>query len=132
MKLSRMASFIVCLLFLNIVRAQGDVAEIVTFNPEGFVKGVRQVRVKFSEAMTAMGDPQDRLQPFIIDCPVKGSSKWEDSTNWVYDFEKDLPGGIRVAFKLRPGLKTLSGKAIKAAESYTLHWRPFYRQIPSL
>jgi alpha-2-macroglobulin len=107
-----------CFLSLQSVHAQESTANISSFNPEGFVKNVQQVRVRFSEPMTPMGDPRDQLQPFLIECPVKGSAKWEDTRNWVYDFEKDLPGGTSAVFKLRPGLKTLSGKPVLAPNDF--------------
>jgi uncharacterized protein YfaS (alpha-2-macroglobulin family) len=112
MKLRWLAYVVACFCSLSMTQAQDPTASILSFTPEGVVKNIRQVRVRFSEAMTPMGDPQDQVQPFAVECPIKGSSKWEDSTNWVYDFEKDLPGGIRATFKMRPGLKTLSGKTL--------------------
>jgi alpha-2-macroglobulin len=121
MKLRLMVPILFYAFSLTTVRAQNEAASINSFNPEGFVKNVRQVKVKFSQAMTPMGDPRDTVQPFAIECSVKGSSKWEDSTNWVYDFEKDLPGGTRAVFKLRPGLKTLSGALIAGKDTYTFH-----------
>ena len=121
MKLRWLVSIIVCFFSLATIHSQNNTADVTSFSPEGFVKAVRQVRVRFSEAMTPMGDPRDQLQPFIIDCSIKGSSKWEDSNNWVYDFEKDLPGGIRATFKLRPGLKTLSGKVFAGKDVFTFH-----------
>ena len=115
-----LAPAIFCLFSLANIQAQ-DTAGIVSFSPEGFVKNVSQVRVRFSEAMTSLGDPRDQVQPFTIDCPIKGSSKWENPTNWVYDFEKNLPGGIRAAFKLRPGLKTLTGKPVAAKDVFAFN-----------
>jgi uncharacterized protein YfaS (alpha-2-macroglobulin family) len=121
MKMRWLVSATVGLFSFLAVEAQVYPAEIVFFNPEGFAKNVRQVRVRFSEAMTPMGDPRDQLQPFVINCPIKGSGKWEDSTNWVYDFERDLPGGIRAEFRLKPEMKTLNGKALSGKSVYTFH-----------
>jgi alpha-2-macroglobulin len=121
MKLRWLVPLVVCIFSVTTVRAQDGTASIASFSPEGFVKNVRQVKVRFSEAMIPMGDPRDQVQPFVIDCPVKGSSKWEDSTNWVYDFDKDLPGGIRAEFKLRPGIKTLSGKTVAGRDDFIFH-----------
>jgi len=86
-------------------------AEVELFSPQGEVKGVRQAAARFSEAMVPLGDP--RLEPpFDIDCPQPGTGRWADQKNWVYDFERDLPAGVRCAFKVKPGLATLAGKPL--------------------
>ena len=63
---------------------------VEVFSPQGTVKGVRQVAVRFSVTMVTFGDP--RLpEPFQIECPAKGWARWADARNWVYDFEQGLP-----------------------------------------
>jgi hypothetical protein len=59
--------------------------------------------------MVAFGDPRSSVVPFDIDCPEKGTARWVDPSNWVYDFEQDLPTGVRCEFRLKDGLKTLIG-----------------------
>ncbi len=81
------------------------------FSPTGTVTPVRQVTARFSEPMVALGDPRDTTAPFVIDCPAHGAARWIDSRNWSYDFDNDLPAGLRCSFKLRAGLKSLAGKA---------------------
>jgi hypothetical protein len=88
------------------------------FTPQGTVKNIRQVRVQFSEPMVPFGDPRDLAEPFTVSCPEKGTARWADPKNWVYDFEKDLPAGIRCEFTLKPVLKTLSGKEITEAKTF--------------
>ncbi len=86
-------------------------ATVEAFSPQGTIKDVRQVAVRFSEPMVAFGDP--RLpEPFDIDCAAKGRGRWADTRNWVYDFETDLPAGLLCRYTLRSGLQTLTGKAI--------------------
>src|SRR6185436_7481237 len=47
-------------------------ATVEVFSPQGTIKDVRQVAVRFSEPMVAFGDP--RLpEPFDIDCASHGS-----------------------------------------------------------
>src|SRR3972149_5248116 len=60
--------------------------------------------VTFGESRTA--------SPFDIQCPEKGQGRWADGRNWVFDFERDLPAGVRCEFKTRPALTTLAGKAV--------------------
>ena len=72
-----------------------DGPRVEMFSPQGTVKGVRQVSVRFSEQMVPFGDPRGLMEPFDMVCPVKGTSRWADGKNWIFDFEKDLPAGIR-------------------------------------
>ncbi len=90
-------------------------AQVETFSPQGSVKGVRQVAVRFSEAMVAFGDPQ-QADPFDIDCPVDGTGRWADHRNWVYDFPNDLPGGVHCTFSLREAVRTRSGDPVDPAQ----------------
>jgi alpha-2-macroglobulin len=86
-----------------------DQPKILSFSPQGTVKNVRQVRARFSHLMVPFGDLRAESQPFEISCPERGTARWVDPTNWVYDFDEDLPAGIRCEFRLRTGLKTLNG-----------------------
>jgi hypothetical protein len=85
---------------------------VIQFTPQGTVKGVRQATARFSEPMVPLGDPRAAKAPFEIDCPERAKGRWVDSRNWAYDFERDLPGGIRCTFRLRSGLASLGGKPI--------------------
>ena len=88
------------------------------FSPQGAVKGVRQVSVRFSEQMVPFGDPRGLIEPFDINCSEKGAQRWVDGKNWVYDFEKDLPAGIQCVFNLKIGLKTLAGNELKGERTF--------------
>lgn len=81
---------------------------VESFSPQGTVKGVRQGTARFSEPMVPFGDPRVN-EPFAIDCPEAGKGRWVDARNFVYDFERDLPAGVRCTFTLKPNLKTLDG-----------------------
>jgi len=73
---------------------------VVLFSPQRTVKKVRQVAARFSEPMVPFGDPR-LSDPFEISCPVQGKGRWADDRNWAYDFEEDLPAGIRCEFLLK-------------------------------
>lgn len=73
---------------LGLVSADGSGVEF--FSPQGAVKGVRQVNVRFSEQMVSFGDPFVQ-EPFDIKCPEKSYGRWMDGKNWEYDFDRDLP-----------------------------------------
>ena len=106
------------LFFTSVVRAE-DGARVEFFSPQGTVKDVRQVSVRFSEQMVPFGDPRTLLGPFDVECPEKGAGRWADGKNWVYDFERDLPAGVRCEFKLKPGVKTLSGKEVSGQGAFS-------------
>ena len=99
------------------VSASGE--RIESFSPQGFSKDVRQVAVRFSAAMVALGDP-GRAAPFVVDCPVAGTGRWIDERHWVYDFEYDVPGAVMCRFKLREGVRTFAGEPLETKE-YTFH-----------
>src|SRR5258708_2032947 len=83
--------------------------QVDSFSPNGVVKGVRQVRVHFTEQMVPFGDPRAVVNPFEVTCPEKGTGRWADGKNWLYDFERDLPAGISCFFRVRADLKSLAG-----------------------
>ncbi|MBS1213379.1 MAG: hypothetical protein H6R26_1996, partial [Proteobacteria bacterium] len=93
------------------------VFRVELFAPQGTVKGIRQVQARFSEPVVRFGDPR-LADPFTLDCPAAGSGRWVDGRNWVFDFNVDLPAGIRCEFRLQPGLKSLAGTAVTASGPY--------------
>ncbi|MDE0191619.1 MAG: MG2 domain-containing protein [Gammaproteobacteria bacterium] len=99
------------------VRAE---ARIETFSPTGYAKDVRQVAVRFSDAMVALGDPE-RSDPFAVDCEVPGNGRWIDQRNWVYDFDYDVPGAVRCVFVPRTDSRTLAGDAVQIQAEYAFH-----------
>ena len=109
-------------LLLSCTGATVQAATIESFSPSGEVKGVRQVTARFSSAMVPFGDPRE-LAPFAITCApadaAAGTGRWADTRNWVYDFERDLPAGVRCAFKLNAGVKSLTGEAITGAREFS-------------
>jgi hypothetical protein len=94
-------------------------ARIESFSPQGTVKRVRQVQVRFSEPMVPFGDLRAVSQPFDITCPEQGTPRWADDRNWVFDFDRDLPAGIRCEFRLKEGLRTLAGRQITGQRSFS-------------
>ncbi len=87
--------------------------DIEQFSPTGEVKLPRQVAVRFSTPMVNFGDPRGP-EPFEIDCKAKGTGRWVDAREWVYDFERDVPGGIRCSFRVKTGLADLAGEPVAA------------------
>ena len=115
--LRKLMGLSVILLFLVHPAFGRDQAGVESFSPQGVVKDIRQVTVRFSEQMVAFGDPR-LSDPFDIQCPEKGRGRWVDGKNWVYDFDSDLPGGVQCEFRLKPDLKTLSGKPVPGPQGF--------------
>lgn len=93
-------------------------AQVQSFTPEGTLKRIRQIQVRFSAPMVAFGDPRGAGDPFDIECGEKGVGRWADPENWIFDFERDLPSGTRCRFTLRKGLKTLQGDQVTGRQSF--------------
>ncbi len=99
------------LLISPLAFAAGD-PQVGFFSPQGTVKTIRQVSVRFSEPMVPLGDPRSFIEPFEVICSEKGNGRWADGKNWVFDFEMDLPAGIRCEFRLKSDVRSLSGKEL--------------------
>ncbi|MEP7295687.1 MAG: MG2 domain-containing protein [Burkholderiales bacterium] len=82
-------------------------ATIASVTPQGEVAQVRQVTVKFSEAVVPFGDL--RLpDPVTLACQGRvpaGSGRWANDRVWLYDFREALPPGTRCTLKVRPEWK---------------------------
>ena len=113
-------AFIPLLLSTSLLGAAAEVADphIIQFTPQGTVKQVRQVSARFSEPMVPLGDPRKVAEPFEIACPEPGTGRWVDSRNWVYDFTRDLPAGVRCTFRIKPGVTTLAQKLIVGQQEF--------------
>ena len=90
---------------------------VASFSPQGTVKPIRQVNARFTAPMVALGDPR-LADPFDIDCAAKGHGRWADERNWVYDFDADLPAGVRCTFKLRAGLHNRDGAPVVGTRAF--------------
>ena len=93
---------------------------IESFSPSGYTKDASQVAVRFSEAMVALGDP-DQSDPFAVRCAVPGTGRWIDERNWVYDFDYDVPGAEACRFTLRRGVRTRAGERIAGPGEHRFH-----------
>ncbi|MBF0487491.1 MAG: alpha-2-macroglobulin [Nitrospirae bacterium] len=105
------------IVFLNKMVSAGEHAVVEQFSPQGTAKGVRQVTARFSEQMVSFGDPRAE-SPFDVDCAAKGTARWVDTKNWVYDFDKDLPSGLLCTFTLKPLAKTMAGALVEGDNSF--------------
>src|SRR5688572_9726234 len=63
-----LAPALLLIALVGFVHAEGS--QVVSFFPQGSVKQVRQVTVRFSSDMIAMGDPRSAIDPFTMTCNV--------------------------------------------------------------
>jgi uncharacterized protein YfaS (alpha-2-macroglobulin family) len=97
-----------------------DEPRVTRFTPQGTVKQVRQVRAVFSQPMAAFGDPR-AADPFAVDSPEPGRGRWVDPRTWVYDFDRDLPAGVRCGFRAVSGLRDLAGRPLAGPQAFAFN-----------
>ncbi|AHE57052.1 alpha-2-macroglobulin family protein [Sphingomonas sanxanigenens] len=109
-----------CGAVLGPVVAVGDSAPQVVLATPGMGGGaVERYTVRFSEPMVPLGDPRAQT-PWKIDCPVGGTGRWVDTTTYVHEFEKPLPGGLTCKFELRQGLMSAKGIEVAGGRSFSV------------
>ncbi|HEY1996039.1 alpha-2-macroglobulin family protein [Paraburkholderia sp.] len=100
---------------------RADAARITSVSPQGKVAQVRQVVVKFDEAMIAFGAPAAPV-PAQLHCDdataSQGQARWIDDKTWAWDFNADLPPGVRCKLELNDGLKTYAGHPVTGPQHY--------------
>src|SRR5258706_7478586 len=101
------------------------------FSPRGTTKQVRQVTARFTVPIVALGDPR-LADPFSVDCAASGKfraasererrpsgkGRWADTRNWAYDFDADLPAGLRCTFTLVSGLAAADGRPVAGPREF--------------
>ena len=107
--------------------------QITSFSPQGEVARVRQVVAKFDAAVVNFGDPKAPA-PINLSCSdasaTKGTGRWTGEREWVFDFESDLPPGVRCTATVKPGFKSASGAELTGAKSYQFNsGGPFVQTI---
>ena len=103
---------------LAVIAAASHAATIVAVTPQGEVAQVRQVTVKFSEAVVAFGDLR-ASDPLSLACQASmppGAGRWANDRTWLYDFAEPLPPGTRCTLKARAEWKPTSGALTGATE----------------
>ena len=91
----------------------GHALQITSLTPQGEVARVRQIVAKFDQPAVNFGDPKAPA-PLAVSCTDaqagKGTGRWTDAKAWVYDFENDLPPGVRCTVTRIPTFKPASGE----------------------
>ncbi|GAA4328828.1 MG2 domain-containing protein [Variovorax defluvii] len=114
--------------------------QITSLTPQGEVSRVRQVVAKFDQAAVHFGDPKSPA-PLAVSCSDaqagKGTGRWTADRQWVWDFENDLPPGVRCTVTRIAAFRSASGAELTGPERYQFssggpfvrHWQPGYGRI---
>ncbi|SAK74550.1 Alpha-2-macroglobulin-like protein [Caballeronia glebae] len=129
------ATTLIAALGFSAVLHRADAARIASVSPQGKVAQVRQVVAKFDEPMIAFGNAA-AAAPGKIVCSgasasaTAGSGRWIDAKTWAFDFERDLPPGVRCALDLPDSLKSTAGNALSGPRHFAFQTGgPFVTRI---
>ena len=118
---------------LTLAAWSAQALQITSFSPQGEVARVRQVVAKFDAAAVNFGDPKAPA-PLTLSCSdanaTRGTGRWTGEREWVFDFERDLPPGVRCTASVKPGFKSAAGAELTGAKSYQFNsGGPFVQNI---
>ena len=111
----------------------GHALQVTSLTPQGEVARVRQIVAKFDQAAVNFGDPKAPA-PLAVSCTDaqagKGTGRWTDAKQWVYDFENDLPPGVRCTVTRISTFKPSGGGELTGPERYQFNsGGPFVRNF---
>ena len=106
------AGFVAALLLGLCLTVNGWAAKVASVSPSGEVAEVRQISVRFNEAVVPLGDP--RLPaPFMLSCngatTPAGDARWVSATQWVFDLREPLSAGSQCSLRAAASWKPLNG-----------------------
>ena len=107
--------------------------QIINLSPQGEISQIRQVVAKFDTSVVNFGDPK-AAAPLSLSCSdaqaTKGNGRWISDREWAFQFENDLPPGVRCSVQLRSGLKSASGSIYTGVSSYAFNsGGPFAKSV---
>jgi len=86
---------------------------VVDVGPAATTRDARQVRMRFSDDITALGDDRAR-DPATVTCSapgLKAVGHWIDTRNWVGEFPRALPDGVACTVQPLP-VSDLKGQPV--------------------
>ncbi len=107
--------------------------QLASVRPQGEVAQVRQLVLRFDADVVPAGRT-DAPAPATLRCngaaPPAGSARWAGPRQWNYDFQDDLPPGLRCEVTLSADLKSLQGEALQGERSLRFSTGgPFVQQL---
>ncbi len=114
----RCVALMLCTLLPAAAQTPAAPAEVVSFSPQGEVRRIQQVAVRFSADMARLGEG-DAAAPVAVTCPQgtaeQPKGRWVDTRRFVFEWARDLPIGTRCVVTLRESVKTLEGRDVARA-----------------
>ncbi len=96
-------------------------ARMASAAPQGEVARVRQVLLRFSDPMVALGDPSAGA-PATMRCTDdlqrRAAGRWQDERSYAFDFDGELPAGIRCRVTLNRDLKDVGGRRLEGRREF--------------
>ena len=96
--------------------------QITSLSPQGEVARVSQLVAKWDEAAVNWGDPK-APPPLSVSCnqanAARGSGRWTSDKEWVFDFDGDLPPGLRCTAQTVPSFKSPKGADISGKTRFS-------------
>ncbi len=106
--------------------------QISSLSPQGEVARVRQVVVKFDASAIRFGDAAASA-PVTLGCSdaqaSKGNGRWISDREWAFDFENDLPPGVRCDIQVKAGFKSPQGAELATSRYRFNTGGPFVQQV---
>ena len=106
--------------------------QIVSVSPQGEVARVRQVVVKFNESAIRFGDASASA-PVTLSCSdaqaTQGNGRWVSDREWVFEFQNDLPPGVRCGVQVKAGFQSPQGVELTASRHQFNTGGPFVQRV---
>ncbi len=105
--------------------------QITGVTPQGEVAQVRQVVVRFDADAVRFGDARAPA-PATVSCSDnqagRGTGRWNSAREWVWQFQDDLPPGLRCSVQAASGFQSPQGQALSGRSSFAFNTGgPFVR-----
>ena len=118
---------------LAALATQAQALQLVSVSPQGEVARVRQVVAKFDVSAVNFGDPKAPA-PLTLSCndaaAAKGSGRWISDREWAFEFENDLPPGVRCTARTVGGFQSPKKEPISGPASYAFNTGgPFVQSV---
>ena len=122
-----------CAASLLLATTTAQALQITSFSPQGEVAQVRQLVVKFDADATRLGDARAPA-PVALRCSdadaTRGSGRWNGPREWVFQFEADLPPGVRCTVQPVADWRAADGTAPAGARNFSFSTGgPFVRSL---
>lgn len=88
----------VMMLGAGLAALPAQAVQLISLAPQGEVAQVRQLVAKFDSSAVNFGDPKAPA-PLSVSCSdaqaAQGSGRWISDREWAFEFNNDLPPGVR-------------------------------------